>query len=312
MQQQLNSTRAVRSRGTKAAEVSSSIVAVIGGINMDLVFETERIPDPGESLDAASITYLPGGKGANTAVAVHRASHTKPVRDDGKSDSNVNAELRGEETDDVVSGHDILVFMNGAVGNDQFGRELKAKLKSQNIDISGIQTVEGNSGTCSVIVETLNRESRNLGYQAANLKWKASDPDAVECLAAGFKPDLIITHLGIPRERIEKVLRIAKKAGIDTVLNPSPATLLVSATYKNVTHLILNEQEAAHLSGRNYAELLTPAAWKLVAQEFIKMGVGNVIITLAEKGAYYATSSGKEGKIDAVPNVVVKDATGAG
>lgn len=284
---------------------SSSIVAVVGGINMDLVFETERPPDRGESIDASSIFYLPGGKGANTAIALYRASHTKPVGDS-------NTDINQVEENNAVKGHSIRVYMNGAVGNDQFGTQLKMKLKSHNINTSGIQTVEGNSGTCAVIVETLTRESRNLGYQAANLEWKASDPEAVNCLAGGSKPDLVITHLGIPRERIEKLLGTATKAGVDTLLNPSPATTLVSATYRNVTHLILNEQETAHLSGREYDQLATPAAWKTAAQEFIEMGVKNVVITLAEKGAYFATHDGKEGKIDAVQDVDVKDTTGAG
>jgi ribokinase len=171
--------------------MASSVVAVVGGINMDLVFETERSPDRGESLDASSILYLPGGKGANTAIALYRASHTKPAGDD-------KADIGQEEENTVVDGHSIRVFMNGAVGDDQFGTQLKMKLKMQNINISGIQTVRGNSGTCTVIVEILTRESRNLGYQAANLEWKARDPEAVESLAGGSKPDLVITHLGIP------------------------------------------------------------------------------------------------------------------
>ena len=217
-----------------------------------------------------------------------------------------------DEESTAVNKHNRRVFMNGAVGDDDFGTKLRKNLEKHNIDISGVQTVEGNSGTCAVIVETLTRESRNLGYQAANLEWKASNPEAVECLAGGLKPDLVITHLGIPRERIEKVLQTAAKARVDTVLNPSPAHTLVSATYKNVTHLILNDQEAAQLSRREYDELVTPDAWEEVAQEFIEKGVKNVVLTLAERGAYYAAHDGKKGKIEAVPDVKVMDATGAG
>lgn len=66
------------------------------------------------------------------------------------------------------------------------------------------------------------------------------------------------------------------------------------------------------MSGRKYEELVTPAAWNTTAQDFIEMGVTNVIITLAEKGAYFATHDGKKGKIDAVQDVDVKDTTGAG
>ena len=271
---------------------------------MDLVFETERAPDKGESIDANSIAYYPGGKGANTAIALYRTSHTKPADTD--------AEIEPDDGSGMVDGHHINVYMNGTVGDDQFGVELKARLERQGINISGVQIAKGPSGTCSVIVETKNGESRNLGYQAANLEWNASDPDAVESLADGLKPDLVIAHLGIPRKRIEKVLETATKAGIDTLLNPSPAQYLVSATYQNVTHLILNEQEAAHLSGQEYEDLTVPAGWAAAAAHFVKHGVDNVVITLAEKGAYYATWDGKKGKVDAVKDVAVKDATGAG
>ena len=283
---------------------TTSIIAVVGGINMDLVYETERAPDKGESLNATSIAYHPGGKGANTAIALYRSSHVKPA--------DTTATIKQDDRIGIVDGHHVRVFINGAVGDDQFGVELKARLDGQGIDISGVQTVKGPSGTCSVIVETGNGESRNLAYQAANLEWKASDPDSVECLAGGSVPDLVIANLGIPRQRIEKVLETARKAGVDTLLNPSPATDLVTAAYKNVTHLILNEQEAAHLSGRDYMDLTTPAGWAVLAAHFIMQGVDNVVITLAKKGAYFATRGGKKGKIDAVKDVAVKDTTGAG
>lgn len=172
--------------------------------------------------------------------------------------------------------------------------------------------MEGNSGICTVIVETFTRESRNLGYPGVALKWDARDPEAVESLASGSKPDLVVAHLGIPRERIEKVLQTAAKAGIDTLFNPSPAVAAVSATCRNVTHLVLNEHEAAELVGRRPEELATPAAWKAAADRFIALGVKNVVITLAEKGVYYATHDGKSGKVDAVQDVDVKDTTGAG
>ncbi|KAL9044154.1 MAG: hypothetical protein Q9214_002685 [Letrouitia sp. 1 TL-2023] len=134
----------------------------------------------------------------------------------------------------------------------------------------------------------------------------------MESLAAGSKPDLVVAHLGIPREQVEKVLQTATKAGVDTIFNPSPATAAVFATCKNVTHLVLNEHEAAHLLGREYRELCIPAAWKTAAEEFIEPGIKNVVITLAEKGTYYATHDGKSDKVDAVQDVDVKNTTGAG
>lgn len=59
--------------------MAPSIVAVCGGLNMDIVIETDQIPYTGESMDANSLANFSGGKGANTAVAAYRASHLKAV-----------------------------------------------------------------------------------------------------------------------------------------------------------------------------------------------------------------------------------------
>ncbi|KKA22723.1 hypothetical protein T310_3266 [Rasamsonia emersonii CBS 393.64] len=277
---------------------SSPIIAVVGGLNMDTVFETERMPDLGESMDAISLANYPGGKGANTAIATYRASHNKPTGN-GAVQARENGEIR--------------VFMNGAVGDDDFGVELRTKLEENGIDVSGVRTLAGEkSGTCAVIVDVDSGESRNIAYQGANLRWTPREPDSVECLAGGAKPDLVVTHLGVRREPVEQVLETASKNGVDTILNPSPAVYLVSSTYQNVTHLLMNETESAMLSGRPIKVFDNPDVWKAAAQHFISLGVKNVVITLAAKGAYYATYTGDTGLVDAEKSVKVVDTTGAG
>jgi ribokinase len=302
----------MRLRSTiKTEAMPAPIIAVVGGLNMDLVFEIERMPDFGESMDALSVAECPGGKGNNTAIAIYRASHSKPDIDAAKShrDRPERASASNRDTDE----DGVRVYMNGTVGNDEFGKKLKAKLVQHGIDVSGVHTVKGErSGTCVVFVEMLTGEGRNLGYQGANLQWEPSEPNSVECLAGGLKPDLIITHLGIPRERIERVLENAGRSGVDTLLNPSPATYLVSSTYKNLTHLLMNETEAAMLSGRSIEELNDLTAWQEAANGFIQAGVKNVVITLGARGAYYATHKGETGVIDAEKDVKVMDTTGAG
>ncbi|CAN8105944.1 unnamed protein product [Discula destructiva] len=266
---------------------------------MDMIFETERIPDIGESMDTQTLSTLPGGKGANTAIATYRASRPNPGRI--------------SPGDHEPSGHNLLVFMNGAIGDDAFGATLKSKLNQQGVDVSGVRTVQNErSGTCVVIMETEFGDSRNLAYQGANMKWTPRERRSVECLAGGATPNLVIAHLGVRREEVELVLEAARRTGVDTLLNPSPAVYLVNSTYKNLTHLVVNETEAALLSGRNVDELHDPAAWQEAAEDFINLGVRNVVITLGEKGAYYATSEGFKGVVDAEKNIVVVDTTGAG
>ncbi|KAH7311519.1 Ribokinase-like protein [Stachybotrys elegans] len=277
--------------------MAGPIVSVVGGLNMDLIFETERVPDVGESMDCSTLSRFPGGKGANTAIATYRASHPKPTGDSNGSDS------KG----------DIRVQMNGAVGDDDFGIILKTRLKEEGVGVSGIRTIDNErSGTCIVLVETDTGDSRNLAYQGANLKWAPRDRNSMECLADGAIPDLVIAHLGVRREEVERVLETAKRNGVETLLNPSPAVYLVNSTYKNLTHLVLNETEAAILSGRNVDEINDLVAWQEAVEDFIQLGVSNVVITLGAKGAYYGTSDGRKGLVDAEKNIKVIDTTGAG
>ncbi|KAK1073043.1 hypothetical protein LTR33_010084, partial [Friedmanniomyces endolithicus] len=65
---------------------SSPIIAIVGGINMDLVYETERMPILGESMDALSLLTVPGGKGANTAISTYKAGHNNPASTQTGSD----------------------------------------------------------------------------------------------------------------------------------------------------------------------------------------------------------------------------------
>lgn len=277
--------------------MAGPIVAVVGGLNMDLIFETERMPDIGESMDCTTLASFPGGKGANTAITTYRACRSKPTTESKGIDDKSN----------------IQVYMNGAVGDDDFGVTLKTKLEQQGVNVSGVRTIDNErSGTCVVVVETESGDSRNIAYQGANLKWTPRERNSVECLAGGAKPDLVIAHLGVRREEVERVLETASRNNVETLLNPSPAVYLVNSTYKNLTHLVLNETEAALLSGRNVDEINDLTAWQEAVEDFIQLGVKNVVLTLGAKGAYYATSEGDKGLVDAEKNVQVVDTTGAG
>ena len=286
----------------------STIIAVIGGINMDLIMEVHRVPDAGESMDARSLTQLPGGKGANTAVAVYRASHPKPFKDDAASDQSAtnSAIYDGSQID-------IKVCMNGAVGGDHYGTELKARLTETDIDVAGVCTISGvSSNVCVVLVEQDTGDSHNVGYPAANLHWALPDPGSLASLGNGKVPDLILTSLVVRRERVERVLEIAAEQNIDTLLNPSPSEYLVSKVYRKLTHLVMNESEAAMLTARSLNELTGLAAYNAAGEHFVGLGVQNVVITLGAKGAYFMTHEGDSGIVDAEKDIMVKDTTGAG
>lgn len=314
------SRRRLRPAGHTGAARPS--IAVIGGAIMDLMFEAERMPEIDESLDASSLKYAAGGKGSNTAVAISRAQHERPILADGSTgnESGIASPNAIRILDDrsigaVVKRGEIGVYLNTAVGEDTFGETLKKNLKSNYVDISGVRTSPGETtGTCAVFVESFTRQSRDIGFPGANTKWTPEYQDSVECLADGNRPDLIVTHLENKRATIEKLLETAFKAGVHTLLNPSPVTFLLKKTYKWVTHLVLNEKEGAQLAfGDEKGSLDNEDAWKRACEVFIQYGVKHVVITLGDKGAFWA-SQGKTGMVPAVEVDIndVKDTTGAG
>lgn len=120
-----------RMRLRSAASVNDSkihaVIALVGGAIMDMIFETERMPDLDESLDASSLAYKPGGKGSNTAVAIYQAQHPNP---DGPADNittrkpNPTSSNGGRENDALTNGNiakkvEVSVYLNTTVGDDK-------------------------------------------------------------------------------------------------------------------------------------------------------------------------------------------------
>lgn len=286
---------------TRGFEMPPCTIAIIGGLAVSLVTVTDRVPEMGETLNAQSFTKHLGGKGANSAVTAYRASHLKP------NDDNALPDISAEDEDEIQ------VRMIGAVGDDEFGPLCIAKLEQTGVDISGIRTVEEQpTGVCVIIVESDFGENRILFTAGANLSLLPEDFLTLESLAGGVKPDLLIAQLEIPRETVEQILRTASMAGVDVLLNPAPAQYLLSSVYPTITHLVVNETEAALLSGRYMNEIASPEGWASVTDEFLEKGVKNVVITLGAKGAYYSSAVGQGGHVEAEKDLDVVDTTGAG
>ncbi|KAL8922914.1 MAG: hypothetical protein Q9208_004876 [Pyrenodesmia sp. 3 TL-2023] len=279
------------------------VIAVVGGLVTDLITIAERIPDNGETLVSKHFSRHPGGKGANSAVAAYRLSHRKPTDAQGNDLPN-----------DIEDG--IQVRMTGAVGDDPFGTPLKKKLQENHVDTSCIRSVPGKPTGVCVVVVTDNGENRILYNRGANDDLQPNDVREWEGLAGGDRPDLLISQMEIQRETVEQALRTALKEGIDVLLNPAPASHLFDENYQGLTHLVVNETEAATLSlaGKNMDADTDVAEWGKVAAEFLEKGVRNVVITLGAKGAYYSDDQGNSGHIAAeqIDRERVKDTTGAG
>ncbi|KAB5585495.1 ribokinase [Coniochaeta sp. 2T2.1] len=273
-------------------------IAVIGGLDADLIMIANRIPDRGESVLANEYLEALGGKGANSAIATYRTCHKRPSKD-----TNPVIDHAGEDGA-------IRVKMIGAVGDDRYGEKFVLELTKNGVDSSGIVTVPDTSTSiCFVMVEHSTRENRCLFTLGATSSWKTKDFRTPEQLGGGVRPDLVVAQMEIERDVVEAMIATAGEAGIEFCLNAAPATPIGKRYYRHLTHLLVNESEAAIMTGRDRDEV-SEETWPVIAREFLNRGVKNVVITLGAKGAFYANAEG-DGHCPGF-EVHVEDTTGAG
>jgi ribokinase len=248
-------------------------VVVVGSLNADLVVRCERAPAAGETVAGSALEFVPGGKGANQAVAAARAG------------------ARG-----------IPVIMVGCVGGDDFGRRLRASLRAAQVDDSGVREVATATGTALIVVEA-GGENRIVLSAGANGEVRASDA-ARAALAAG---DQVVLELEIPFDVVREVAREASRRGATVHLNAAPADPRALSLAGSAGHLIVNESEAALLAGR---PVDGEAAERAAIEALRAAGFPRVTLTLGARGALH--SEGPRLLRVAAPKVAVVDTTAAG
>ena len=162
------------------------MITVFGSLNVDLLFNLDRLPAPGETVLTREIIQLPGGKGANQATAAAKAG--APTR-----------------------------FV-GCVGTDGLGAPVLASLEAAGCDVSGVRTVPGATGTAVVMVERSGENQIVVG-SGANMAVEAG-----MLAGAALGPgDTLVCQMEIPLEATVAGLAAARRAGARTVLNLAPA-----------------------------------------------------------------------------------------
>jgi ribokinase len=192
-------------------------VCVVGSVNMDLTTHVDALPRPGATVLASSLTYSPGGKGGNQAVAAARA---------------------GAQVQFV-----------GAVGDDAAAEQLRTHLRANGIGLVGTVTVPGPSGTALIVVDA-DAENTIVVAPGANRHLSA---DSAAARAVIAECDVLLTQLEIPVATAVAAAREARSSGAVVMVNASPAgqdpNLL--AELASVTDvLIANEAEAGEWPGR--------------------------------------------------------------
>lgn len=188
-------------------------IAVLGSTNMDLVAYAAIAPKRGETVTGREFRTIPGGKGANQAVAAARA------------------------------GGD--VAMIGAVGSDEFGVRLRHTLESSGVDTDLLHTAEGPSGTAHIVVDDEGGNSIVV-IPGANGTITALAPGEEALIATA---DTLLLQLELPLSAVLDGARAARRHGVRTVLTPAPAQPLPLELLSATDLLVPNEHEAATLAG---------------------------------------------------------------
>jgi ribokinase len=259
-------------------------VVVFGSINMDLVARTPYLPAPGETITGHAFSTVPGGKGANQAVAAARLN--SPTR------------------------------MIGRVGDDNFGPELRQNLSQVGVDTTAIATDASVSSGVAVIAVDDSGQNNIIIIPGANGRVGQADLDRLaDCLT---EARLLLLQLEIPLEVTVAAARLAQQAGLMVVLDPAPARDLPEALYRLVDLLTPNEVEAGQLAG---FPVETKEDALRAAELLVKRGVSTVIIKMGAVGVVYAVQA-KDGqisqgfipafKVQAVDTVAAGDAFNGG
>jgi ribokinase len=251
----------------------SATVCVVGSANIDLTFRTVRWPAANETVAARSLQVGCGGKGANQAVM---------------------AALLGAS-----------VRLIARVGSDAFGKHLLDNLRASGVDTQFVGADPTRpTGMASILVDD---EARNCIVVADGANGGLTPDDvrkADDCLRAA---KVVLCQLETPLDTTLEAFRIARAAGVRTILNPAPARPLPDDLLKLTDLCVPNETEAALLTGAATATLEGASE---AARCLRRLGPGAVIITLGSRGCVIAEGNSTR-HVAAMP-VSAVDPTGAG
>lgn len=226
-----------------------SDILVIGSLNADLVVRAPRFPAPGETISGEDLAIIPGGKGANQAVAAAR---------------------QGASVD-----------MVGRVGNDSFGPTLIQNLQKNNVDTAHVKTDSSASGTAIIVVDASGQNSIVLS-PGANGKVTPADVASVSFQDVY----MLLLQLEIPLKSVIRAASLARQNGLRVILNPAPARQLPDSLLADVDILVPNESELQLLTD---IPVTGTASAETAAQVLLEKGVKTVIVTLGKKGALLVT-----------------------
>ena len=247
---------------------------------MDLVARTPTLPVPGETLLGYSFVTIPGGKGANQAVAVARLN--------------------------------IPTVMVGRVGSDGFGQELLSSLQTAGVNTTDVLVDSSQHSGVAMIAVDDHSENHIIVIPGANGHVDANEVDRVSTHLPGAAA--LLLQFEIPLPAVLAAAKAAQQAGVSVILDPAPARSdLPNDLYSYVSIITPNAVEATQLVGFPVTDPTTAAQAATILQE---RGVETVVIKLGAQGAFCATPEGSffvpAFHVQAVDTVAAGDAFNGG
>lgn len=255
-------------------------IVVIGSINMDLVCRTPRLPGGGETVLGRDLLAIPGGKGANQAVAAAR--------------------LGGA------------VHMVGRVGADDFGRRLLAGLRENGVATGHVTVTPEVPSGCAMILVDDRGENSIVVSPGANARVTPADVDAAEPLIRSAAA--VVLQLEIPIATVSRAISLCRRHGVLSILDPAPVPPknLPPALYQ-VGVLTPNEHEAAQLvaSSARRPRRGRSQSSELNATTLLARGPDAIVLKLGRAGAFLIETGGAPERVPGF-RVKVVDTTAAG
>jgi len=227
-------------------------ISILGIYVADLAFFGKTIPMPGETIIGEGYVIGPGGKGSNQAVAAAKA---------------------GAKT-----------YFISKIGDDQFGSMAIKIYDKVGVDYSKLIISSDNpTGAAGILIE------KQTGKNAINVVPGAAgtltNQDIDQALDVIKNSEVFLTQLEAPKEVVFYSLRLAHDNKTTTILNPAPATSIDQNIFPLIDYFTPNETEASFYANHNVD---TEVDAKKACDQFLDWGIKNIIITMGEKGAYFA------------------------
>jgi len=256
-------------------------IVVVGSANTDMVVKSTRIPAPGETVTGGEFLSVPGGKGANQAVAAARLGAQ--------------------------------VTFIAKVGDDLLGRQAIEGYQKEGISVEHIwQSKEAPTGVALILVDDSGENLISVA-SGANHLITPEDIGGIADIICCAK--VLMLQLEIPLEAVLAAARIAFDAGVPVILDPAPTPdePLDPELLRRVSYLTPNESELERLTGKKVHDI---ASAKEAAKELLNLGPKNVVVTLGDAGALVCAREGTSEiapfTVDAVDSTAAGDAFNGG